>query len=277
MTARLGFGILLAACALSAAEDGREIVRRSTERDRRNEKLAENYTFIERQDERSLDAQGRVKKRTVKTYDITLTEGSPYRRLIARDDQPLPPDGERKERRKLEKSIAERRAETPQQRAKRIAEWREKREHDREFLRELPEAFDFRTLGEEEVDGRKVHVIEATPRPGFQANTSAGKFLSKFKGKLWIDAESYDWVKVEAESIDTVSIGGFLVRVGPGARFSLLQTRVNNELWLPKRVSVTAQARLLLFKKISTQMDFTYSDYRKFQADSRIVSTEEAR
>jgi hypothetical protein len=278
MKIALGLGVLLVTTrVLLPAQDPREIVRRSTDQDRRNEALIESYTFIERQEERSLDSQGRVKDRKVRTYDITLTEGSPYRRLIARDDRPLSPDEERKEQRKLETSIAERRAESPGQRAKRLAEWREKRERDRAFLREVPDAFDFRMLGEEMVDGRKVYVIEAVPRPGYRPRTSAAKFLPKFKGKLWIDAESYDWVKVEAETIGTVSIGGFLVRLSPGARLTLSQTRVNHEIWLPQQVTVAAQGRILLLKKIATEMDITYSDYKKFRADSRIVSTEEAR
>ena len=277
MKTSLRLGILLASACVLAAEDPREIVRRSTEQDRRSEKLAESYTFIERQEERSLDSHGRVERRVVKTYDVTLTEGSPYRRLVARDDKPLPPEEERKEREKLQKSIAQRRAETPGQREKRLADWHRKREHDREFLREVPDAFDFRSAGEESVDGRKVYVIDATPHRGYRPVTADGKLLPKLKGRLWIDAETYHWVKAEAETIDTVSLGGIALRFNPGSRFTLLQVRINDEIWLPKRIEVAAQGRILLLKKISAELDFTYSDYKKFQADSRIVATEEAR
>jgi hypothetical protein len=263
---RLGVFLVIAA-VLPGAEDPREIVRRSTEENRRTEKLAESYTFIERQEERGFDSRGRTERHVVKSYDVTLTEGSPYRRLIARDDKPLPPDEERKERQKLENSIAERRAETPAQREKRLADWRRKREHDREFLRELPDAFDFRMAGDETVDGRRVYVIDATARPGYKPKSTDGKLLSKMKGRLWIDAETYEWVKTEAETSDTVSFGGFALRLNPGTRFTLQQVRVNGEIWLPKRASVTWQARLLLFKRLSGQVDFTYSDYKKFQSD----------
>ncbi len=276
ITLRWGAFLIIAA-VLPGAEDPREIVRRSTDENRRSQKLAESYTFIERQDERGFDSHGRVQRHTVKSYDVTLTEGSPYRRLIARDDKPLPPDEERGEQRKLEKSIQQRRAETPAQREKRLADWHRKREHEREFLREVPDAFDFRTVGEETLDGRRVHVIDATPRPGFKPRTNDGKLLTKMKGRLWIDAETYEWAKAEAQTVDTISFGGFALRVGPGTRFSLQQARVNNEIWLPKQVTVTWQARLLLFKKLAGQVDYTYSDYKKFQSDSRILATEPAR
>ncbi len=262
---------------LGRAEDPREIVRRSTDENRRNQKLAENYTYIERQDERGFDSRGHVQRHSLKSYDVTLTEGSPYLRLIARDDKPLPPEEERAEQQKLEKSIAQRRAETSAQREKRLADWHHKREREREFLREVPDAFDFRMVGEETMEGRRVYVIDATPRSGFKPRSNDGKLLTKMKGRLWIDTETYEWAKAEAETVDTISFGGFALRVGPGTRFSLQQVRVNGEIWLPKQVTVTYQARLLLFKRLVGQVDYTYSGYKKFQSDSRIVATEPAR
>ena len=276
VTLRVGAFLIIAAM-LVGAEDPREIVRRSTEENRRREKLTESYTYIERQDERAFDSRGRDQRHSVKSYDVTLTEGSPYRRLIARDDKPLPPDEERGEQQKLEKSIEQRRAETPAQREKRLADWHRKREHEREFLREVPDAFDFRLVREETLEGRRVYVIDATPRSDFKPRSTDGKLLTKMQGRLWIDAQTYEWAKAEAQTVDTISFGGFALRVGPGTRFTLEQVRVNGEIWLPKQVTVTYQARLLLFKKLSGQVDYTYRDYKKFQSDSRIVATEPAR
>src|SRR6478735_4856175 len=98
-------------CALAVsvclgAEDAREIVRRSVNVGDENLKAARNYTFRERSEERTLDGAGRVTKTESETRDITVLSGSPYRRLIARDDKPLPPKDERKEDEKLRK-IAE--------------------------------------------------------------------------------------------------------------------------------------------------------------------------
>jgi hypothetical protein len=267
--------LFITAVTLLAADDAREIIRHSVDSDRRNYKLAENYTFIERQETRTLDSHGAVKRRTVKTYDITLTEGSPYRRLIARDDKPLPPDEQRKEQRKLEKSIAQRRAETPQQRAKRLENWRKERKRSREFLAELPEAFDFRLFGGDTFEGHKCYMIEAQPRPGYRPKTSAGRFLPKVKGKLWIDAATYDWVRVEAETIGTISLGGIALRLSPGSRLTFTQTWVNNEIWLPQRVRVNVAGRVFLLMKVAAEVETTFSGYKKFQTDSRIVSVEE--
>lgn len=269
-------GILLAAApAVRAAEDPREVVQHAVEMDRRNAKLAENYTFLEREDERELDSQGRVKRRTIQTYDITLSEGSPYRRLVGRNDKPLSSDEELKEQRKLEKSIAQRRAETPAERAKRLEEWRKQRERGREFQRELLDAFDFRFAAEETLNGKRIYVIDGAPKPGYRPKTRAARFLPKLKGRLWIDAEGYNWVKVEAEVTDTISFYGIAARLSPGSRLFLEQVKVNDEVWLPQRITVKAQARVFLIKKINTEWEIAFHDYKKFQSDSRILSMEE--
>ena len=96
---------------LVTAQEAREIVLRSVKLDSDNYRIARNYTFVERNETRQLDGQGRLKERRVLTHDVTLLEGLPYLRLIARNDQPLPPAEEKKEREKLRKSIAERQKE----------------------------------------------------------------------------------------------------------------------------------------------------------------------
>jgi len=91
---------------------------------------------------------------------------SRYRQLVARDDRPLSLADDRKEREKLARSTAERRDETAAQRARRLAEYVNRPEWQREAWRELPQAFDFRLVAEEVLDGHTLYVIEATPRRG---------------------------------------------------------------------------------------------------------------
>jgi hypothetical protein len=52
----------------------------------------------------------------------------------------------------------------------------------------------------------------------------------------------------------------------------LVLTRVNDEVWLPVRVNVRADARLVFLKTLHGEIDITYSDYKKFQGDSQIVA-----
>ena len=264
---------LAAACSLTASDDPREIVRRAVERLDQNLKVARNYTFLERTETRELDSNGRVKSRKVQLYDVTLLEGSPYRRLVGKDDHPLSADEERKEQQKLDESIAQRRKETPEQRAKRISDWENRRRKDREPLKEIPDGFDFRITGNEEVEGRDTWVIEVTPRPDYKARTREAKFFPKFRGTMWIDKAENQWVKTSAEVTDNISIGLFLARLNKGARMDAEMTLVNGEVWLPKHIEAKGSGRIALLKTLRIDEDTTYSNYRKFQSDSRIVAT----
>src|SRR5207248_3310865 len=171
--------------------DPREIVRRSVEADQRNTKLAKNYTYQERVVEKRIDKDGRRKKQEINTYDISILYGEPYRRLLQRDDHPLRDDKEKKEVEKLNKFIAKYKNESPKDREKRLAVADKRREDQRAFAREIVDAYNFRLLGEEQVDGRSVYLIEATPRPDFHAKQPHADLLSKFRGKIWIDKNEY--------------------------------------------------------------------------------------
>ena len=259
--------------AAQSAPDAREIVRRSIELDRKNEAIARNYTFLERQETRYLDRSGKPKKAPeIRTFDVTLLEGSPYRRLVARNDRPLAPREEQKEQEKLRKSIQQRRKETPAERERRIAEWERKQQHQRAPFQEIPDAFNLQLVGEETLHGRGVYVIAATPKPGYKPKLAGAAYFPKIKGKLWIDKQDNEWVKGEIETLDTISFGGILVRLAKGSRVTFEQARINDEVWLPKRIAADLSARVLLVAGARVEVEIAFSNYRKFQADSRLVT-----
>ena len=257
---------------LWSAEDPVEIVRRSTELDRRNMEIARNYTYLQRQEQRDTDSSGRVKKTESTTMDVTLLEGSPYRRLVARDDRPLSAKEQQQEEQKLQKSIVERRRETPEQRGQRVADWEHKQERQREPLRELCDAFNFTMAGEEALNGGETWVIDGTPKPGYRPKRQSTSFFPKVKIRVWIEKKDYHWVKLDMESLDTISFGGFLIRMAKGSHLIAENARINNEVWLPKSAMLRGSVRIALVKVMRGEMIFTFSDYKKFQADSRIIA-----
>jgi hypothetical protein len=76
---------------------------------------------------------------------------------------------------------------------------------------------------------------------------------------------------MDVECIDTVSLGLFLARVHKGSRIVFEQTRVNDEVWLPKHVSVKIDVRLALLKNFNAEQEQTFRDYKKFRASARVV------
>jgi hypothetical protein len=256
---------------LPPTNDSREIVRRSVEIDHRTRDLARNYTCQQREVIKHLDSHGQLKSTEIKTWDITMLYGEEYSRLIQKDDKPLGEKDEQKEQEKIDKFISKHKNESEEERQKREANAKKEREEARAFLRDIANAYDFRVVGEEAVDGRDAWILEATPRKDFHPTQPHADILPKLKGKLWIDKQEYYWVKAEAEAIDTISFGLFLARVHKGSQFSFEQVRLNNEVWLMHRFYVNASARLLLFKNEGLEQEDTFSNYKKFTTGAKIL------
>lgn len=271
------FSIFIAASMAiwGATPDPKAIIAKAMIHDSHNEKMRREYTYLERREERGLDAAGKVVKTEVDTYEHLNLFGQNHRRHIAKDGKPLPAKEARHEQEKLDKIAAERKRESESQRQYRLADADKRAERRRRYSRQIPEIYDFTHLREEKLDGRDVWVIGATPKAGYHPTEVMTKAMSKIHGTFWIDKSTNQMVKLDAEATDAVSFGLFLVRVNKGARFVVEQTRVNDEVWLPKRMQAALDARLALVKKFRGELNITFDNYRKFQSDSRIVETVE--
>ena len=115
-------------------------------------------------------------------------------------------------------------------------------------------------------------MIEGTPKPGYRPKSAATAFFPKVKLRLWIDKKDYNWVKVDIESLDTISFGGFLFRLAKGSHVTIENARVNNEIWMPKWAAIKGSVRIALVKVMRGEMIFTFSDYKKFQTDSGVLT-----
>ena len=243
--------------------DAKEIIRQSVSRDLLNFERLKNYTYTERNEERTYDKAGHLKKTEAETYEILILGGRDYGKLIARGDKPLSPSDARKEEQKLDREVARRQNESAQEKAK----LEKQRQQQRKFLNEVPEAFNFRLTGEEQVSGKPAWVITAEPKPGYRARERLAKVVAKMRGKIWIDEGEYQWVKVEAEVAEPLSFGLGLLKILPGATLQFEQTRVNDEVWLPASANIKVNARAAFFKEHG-EVDMRFQDYKKFQAKS---------
>ena len=273
---RLALVISLFACLLPA-QDLREIVRRAVELDAKNIELDRGYTFQERRERHEFDGSGKVRRDDIQTWEVIPLEGTAYRRLVARNDVPLSAGEQTAEQERLRWNAEQRRKETPQERQRRIDEYQRRlQQRTHEPLKELPDAFNFSPAGEAIIDGRTVYVIDARPKPGYHPRSQLASYFPKVKARLWIDKAEGQWVKVDAETLDTISIAGFLLRVAKGTRYTAEQTRVAENVWAPKRVWYKASARIVLVKAIQLEVETRLSDYRK-PADTAALNAIDAR
>ncbi len=255
---------------LSSQQIG-ELIRRAAENDMENDKKQLNYTYIEREEDHRLDGKGQIKSTESKTSEVMILYGGQVERLIAKNDKPLSAKEAAAENQRIEKLTDKRKNESDQQREKRIRQEEKDREETRQFVGEVANAYNFSLQGIVKLDGRDTYMIDAEPRPGFEPHAKGAKFLPKFRFRVWIDKAESQWVKVDAEAIDTVSLGLFLARVHKGSRIVIEQTRVNDEVWLPRSMEVKVDVRLALLKDFNVEQDVTYRDYKKFRSDTRIL------
>jgi hypothetical protein len=253
----------------------RQLIRVVTDNYRANYKKERDYTYVDRVVEKKRDDQGGVKSSDTKTYEIMELYGEQIQKLVAKDDKPLSEKDAAKEDERIEKLTDKRKNESDEERAKRQEEEEKQRQKNREFVREIADAFDFRLVGSEMLDGRDTWIIAGEPRTGFQANLKEAQMLAKFHGRLWIDKADMQLAQMDAEALDTVSFGWVLARIHKGTRLVFQQTRVNDEVWLPQRLNFKFDARVALFKSYNEEDEEVFLDYKKFRATAKILGMKE--
>ena len=198
-----------------------------------------------------------------RTYDVTFLFGSPYQRLVAVNGNELTGDQKAAEQKKFDQVLSQRKSESVEQRSRRIAKYEADRRRDHVMLEQLTTAFNFTLQGEQQLGPYSVYVLKATPRPGYHPPNRDSRVLSGMEGTLWIDKESFQWVKVEAHVIRPVEIEGFVAKVVPGTRFELETMPVEGDIWLPKHYMMNANAKLFGIISHHSQEDDTYFNYHR--------------
>jgi len=229
------------------------------------------YTYIERDEEHKLDGKGQVRSTELKTYEVMELYGEQVQRLTAKNDKPLDSKDAAKEEEKIQKLLDKRKNESEDARRKREQKEEKDREQDRKFVRDVADAYNFTLVGTQSLGGREVWVIDGEPRPGFEPHMKESKFLSKFRGRVWIDKDDLQLAKMDVVCLDNFSWGLFLARFHKGSRFMLEQTRVNDEVWLPLHLTAKIDVRIGLIKNFDVDVEQTFRDYKKFRATAKIV------
>lgn len=259
-----------------AAPDVDAIVRKAITREIGNQRKLANYTWQEKSVIRTLGSSpSEVKKTETRVSEHFNIDGTSYRKVVERNGKPLPEADARKEQEKMDKEIAKRRGESPEQRKKRIDAHNKEVNEGIRFREEVMRAFRFQLEGEEKVNGFAAWRITGIPRADFQPKSRDGRMLSKVRGKIWVDRGSGEWLKFELETLEKLTFGAFLASVAPGATISAQQFRVSEELWHPEWMRVQLNARAL-WKKLHANVETSYSNFRKFQVESKLVESAEA-
>ena len=264
MRAAIFLPVVLACACLGQASDPDpvELMRKSAAPRKANEAKVRQYAFRERQITRAVDKNGKESGSHSETWDVIGLEGSTYRRLVLKNDKPLPRKEEKREEERLQKEAERRRKETPEQRRNRLFSF------SYIFTLDMDRAADIYDLvykGEEVMAGRRAWVIEGVPKPGFRPSDDQEKEALNYRMKVWLDQEDMVVSFMELEIITDRS------RMQKGSVIRVDSFRNDDGVWLAKHAKMDFNIRY--FKLLGAHGDFviTYSDYHKFQAESKIL------
>ena len=129
------------------------------------------------------------------------------------------------------------------------------------------EMFEGELLRRDTWRGRPVQVVRFWPRPGFDdAPNRMMSVVSKCEGELWVDAESRQIARVrtvltEAENF----IAGLFGRLHRGTSADV-ESEFDGEIWLPKRVTMTVDARMFFIRRIRRRVHYDFLDFRSLSA-----------
>jgi hypothetical protein len=255
-----------------------ELLQRMRNAVRLDDDAQQAYTYLERRRDVKVSMLGKVSVGPLRTFEVYPSNkpGRTYKRLIAIDGKPLPPDElarrDEEHRRNVMAEIERDKRETPAARQARLAKEAEERREREATIDDAFRVFEARIAGHEVIDGEKVVVLWISPRRNAQPRTREGRYMTKFAGRVWVVEEDGNIVKVDLTAFDDISVGaGIVGRVHKGARLEFVRRQVNDEAWLPASSHITAKGKTLLFRSFDFDLRTDYRDYRKFTVDTKVT------
>jgi len=231
--------------------------------------IQKQYTCHVSEEEEKIDSQGKVTSSTVSEYDTFYIGGEEVRHLLAKNGKPLEGDEKQKEDDRFNKEfdkLQKKQAELASDPKKQQKQAEEDQAQISDFLR----AERFTNPRRERFRGHDVIVFDFGPNPDYKPKKLAESIVQKLVGVIWVDEQARDVVRLEAQFSENAKIaGGLLASLSKGSNFVFEQAMVNNEVWLPSYAEVHASGRVLFIKAKANEID-RYSNYRKFQVETRI-------
>ncbi|HWQ02986.1 MAG TPA: hypothetical protein VNL38_00755 [Candidatus Nitrosotenuis sp.] len=244
------------------------------------DKIIEDYTYDLLETRFEIDSKGNLKTKSSETYQVFRIEGLQIRKLVARNGQPLSAEEQKKEDQRIEKRIREfKEAKEKREKAKQRTSARESKsgeqsndENDDVGISDFLRTMQLVNPRRERFRGQDVIVFEFEPRPGYKPRNRGEALIQKLSGAVWVDEQARQVARLEARMLDNYRMGGGLVAsLHKGSAFVFEQELVNNEVWLPRYAEVNASVRVFLVAGMKFNVVNHYSNYKKFQVDTRIM------
>ena len=207
-----------------------------------------------------LDGDGAIEKAERRTYRQYPLEGVVYEELIGKDGEPLDDADVRSEQERREGFV------------ERVRERRENGEDPRgdnpnrvEFNEEFVSRYDFRIVGEEQVNGHACWVIALAPRAGdLPVRRRIDHALNNSTGLVWVSQDDYGLVSVEFEMAKAVRFWGGILGTLRNTVGRIEFARVAEQVWVPTTIDIKLDLRIV-FRNIRRRIVREWADYAPFR------------
>jgi hypothetical protein len=245
------------AVAIEAQTNPQKLVREVVENGRRLKEDPTYWTYRE-----LIRKDGKLE-----THEVCQTDAGTIDRLVAINNQPLPPEQQRREDARVQMLLAnsaEIRREKQKQREDAAKQYR--------MFATFPDAFRYQFEGTE---GRLIK-LKFEPNPEFVPNTRQEEVFHHLAGMMWVDPRQKQLARIDGELTSEVKFaGGLLGHLDQGGVFSVRFRQVDSGQWLMATLQVNMSGKALLFKSISVQEEREFEDYHRVPSNLTLRQAEE--
>jgi hypothetical protein len=185
---------------------------------------------------------------------VVETADGPLRRLVAIDNQPLPPDQAYAEQRRIDSLVA-----NPGDFRRMNLAHKDDEVRATQLLQLLPTAFIMTPDGE--ANGCVRFTFQ--PNPSFQPSSYLERASREMSGTVSLKQPEDRLCYLDAKTVGPVDFGfGMLGHIDQGSRFSLQRNRLDEANWKSDRISVHITGKILLFKSLTQNQEATRTQIR---------------
>jgi hypothetical protein len=237
------------------------------------DELRERYTCRLVEIERKHDGDGRVKETETRSYEVTPLGERSVERLMSVNGKELSASEREKEDKRVQKEVEEiikRREKKDQKEERARAKGEKEKEDDGVEIKDFLRISEITSVRREMFRGHEVIAFDFEPRKGFKPKNRGEDIVNKLAGTIWVDEAAQQVARLEARLTDSYKIaGGMLASIGASTAFSFEQEKIGDEVWLPSSMEANISARVLLLAKFNRSVERRYSEYKKYQIDSK--------
>ena len=234
----------------------KEILARALERALASEEVRVDhvYSFRHLRISEKLNKQAQPTRVEKRLYQVVPIGNVRYERLLEKDGEPLSKKELEAERRKEQRF---------RRRLERDRDGGRSDDNEVRFNRELVDRYRFRVEGTGELHGRMVYRLSFEPKSGkLPVRRRIDRALNNSRGRIWLDQESYEVVRVEFELIRPTRIWWGIL--GSISRVDGMMDRKEGEdgIWFPSYFRLYLKGRIL-FKSLHSRRESRWSDFER--------------